>query len=217
MFLLHFSASGHRSRILWVRRPNHLSLAVKDKSKYERCLAEPNRYTGSVRIGTGLSLMTATKCIQEWIPTLTFPMLILQGSDDVVTSPMLAQALFDGAASTDKTLIVQEGGWHSLWFEPPASVSHTLHDVLQWLNARVGLPKGAVTAAVSVRRSAAELEIPHPHTSHLVYRLREPMDARTVHSDDDTARTVASEELTPEAAVMALGLQCTHDILVTAE
>jgi lysophospholipase len=59
--------------------------------------------------------------------------LILQGTDDVISDPEGGQLLHDRLGSTYKTLKLYDGLWHQLFNEPARDT--VLADLTHWLNA----------------------------------------------------------------------------------
>jgi hypothetical protein len=65
------------------------------------------------------------------------PFLVLHGEADTVTDPEVSRALYEGAASTDKTFKLYPGMWHGLTAgEPDENVELVFSDILAWLDQR---------------------------------------------------------------------------------
>jgi len=66
---------------------------------------------------------------------VTVPLLILQGTVDLVTDPETAKELYQMASSTDKELKLYEGFWHALLADPEKEKVYD--DMRQWLEKRL--------------------------------------------------------------------------------
>ena len=130
-------------------------LGYKDKGKQLRVQADKRGYTGRMRIRTGLQMRDATMQVQAAIPSITFPFVVFHGTGDVITRPEISIRLFDGAASSDKSLYLYEGAYHCLYWDTDAVKSTLMGDIIAWLDARIGLVTAAHVEAPVVLPSAA--------------------------------------------------------------
>jgi acylglycerol lipase len=65
------------------------------------------------------------------------PFFVLHGEADTVTDPEVSRALYQRAASTDKTIKLYPGMWHGLTAgEPDENVDAIFFDIVAWLNER---------------------------------------------------------------------------------
>jgi acylglycerol lipase len=65
------------------------------------------------------------------------PFFVLHGEADTVTDPEVSRALYQWAASTDKTIKLYPGMWHGLTAgEPDENVDAIFFDIVAWLNDR---------------------------------------------------------------------------------
>jgi acylglycerol lipase len=65
------------------------------------------------------------------------PFFVLHGEADTVTDPEVSRALYDRAASADKTIKLYPGMWHGLTAgEPDENVEAIFGDIVAWLNER---------------------------------------------------------------------------------
>jgi len=70
-------------------------------------------------------------------PQVTMPFFILHGEADTVTDPEVSRALYERAASTDKTIKLYPGMWHGLTAgEPDENVELVFSDIVSWLDKR---------------------------------------------------------------------------------
>jgi len=66
---------------------------------------------------------------------LTMPLLVLQGTEDLIVDPDASQALVGAAGSQDKQILWYDGLYHELFNE--VRNEDVLNDTVQWLDARV--------------------------------------------------------------------------------
>ncbi|KAK8692656.1 hypothetical protein V6N13_070263 [Hibiscus sabdariffa] len=97
--------------------------------------SDPLVYTGPLRVRTACELLRITSYLQQNVNRFTVPFLVLHGTDDTITDPQASQKLYEGAASTDKTIKLLQGLLHDLLFEPEREA--IADDIIQWLNCRV--------------------------------------------------------------------------------
>ena len=82
-------------------------------------------------------MQDVTKRISEGLSKFEAPFLVQHGLADRVTDPLLSQALYDEAASKDKSIRLYEGMWHSLTGgEPPENVQKVFDDSIEWILER---------------------------------------------------------------------------------
>ncbi|CAI0407376.1 unnamed protein product [Linum tenue] len=108
------------------------SVKVKDKLKVAEI--NPMRYRGKPRLGTVLELIRVTDCLGNRLRDVRVPFLVLHGSADVVTDPKVSRALYEEAASEDRTIKIYDGMLHSLLFgETDDNIAMVRRDILDWL------------------------------------------------------------------------------------
>ncbi|CAI0407373.1 unnamed protein product [Linum tenue] len=92
------------------------------------------RYRGKPRLGTVLELIRVTDCLGNRLRDVRVPFLVLHGSADVVTDPKVSRALYEEAASEDRTIKIYDGMLHSLLFgETDDNIAMVRRDILDWL------------------------------------------------------------------------------------
>lgn len=84
---------------------------------------------------TARELIAALDRIQQEMASLSIPLYVMHGSEDVVTDPEGSRELVARAASKDSTLRILEGGWHDLLHEPEHAVLEA--EIAAWLETRV--------------------------------------------------------------------------------
>jgi len=72
------------------------------------------------------------KHVAPGLPTLTLPVLLLHGTDDVIADPSTSRYVHDTIGSQDRTLKLYKGLWHQVFNEPKRQSVYT--DVNTWLN-----------------------------------------------------------------------------------
>jgi alpha-beta hydrolase superfamily lysophospholipase len=82
--------------------------------------------------------LEALSRIQAQQGELKAPLLVLHGAADTITHPEGSPELRLHARSTDKTLKLYDGLYHDLLHAPEKE--QVVHDLLQWLDARVVAP-----------------------------------------------------------------------------
>jgi alpha-beta hydrolase superfamily lysophospholipase len=98
----------------------------------------PFNYGRNPRLATARELIDVTQRIGASLSDFTAPFLVLHGTEDRVTDPQLSQALYNEATSTDKSIRLYEGMWHSLTCgESDANIDLVFRDVIGWILARV--------------------------------------------------------------------------------
>ncbi|KAJ7287891.1 hypothetical protein O6H91_14G040800 [Diphasiastrum complanatum] len=109
------------------------TVSFKEPWKRELAKLNPRRYSGKPRAGTALEFLRVVKEIDERLPEVTIPFLIVHGELDVVTDPDGCKALYARASSTDKTMHIYEGMWHQLVGEPPENMEKVFGEIYKWL------------------------------------------------------------------------------------
>ena len=96
--------------------------------------ADPLVYRGRVRAQMAAAMFRAMRRIEAGMPDITHPLLIKHGTADALVSPESSRALYERAASTDRTLKLYEGLYHEILNEPERD--EVVADMLAWLHAR---------------------------------------------------------------------------------
>ncbi|CAA7013753.1 unnamed protein product [Microthlaspi erraticum] len=124
----------------WAAMPDNkmIGKAIKDPEKLKIIASNPNRYTGKPRVGTMRELLRKTLYVQENFDRVTIPVLTVHGTADGVTCPSSSELLYEKASSSDKTLKLYEGMYHSLiQGEPDENAEIVLKDMREWIDERV--------------------------------------------------------------------------------
>ncbi|KAK2974349.1 hypothetical protein RJ640_021205 [Escallonia rubra] len=124
----------------WAMMPDNkmVGKAIRDPEKLKIIAGNPRRYTGPPRVGTMREVARVTEYIQNNFNKVTVPFLTAHGTADGVTCPTGSQMLNEKAASTDKTLKMYEGMYHSLiQGEADENANIVLGDMRAWIDERV--------------------------------------------------------------------------------
>uniref|UniRef100_M8B362 Serine aminopeptidase S33 domain-containing protein n=1 Tax=Aegilops tauschii TaxID=37682 RepID=M8B362_AEGTA len=134
--------------------PVVVTLLTQDPVKRENIRRNKLIYQDKPRLKTALELLRTSMDVEDSLSEVTMPFFILHGEADTVTDPEVSRALYDRAASTDKTIKLYPGMWHGLTAgEPDDNVELVFADIVAWLNKRSHHRKpehgGRVTSAPS--------------------------------------------------------------------
>lgn len=110
---------------------------------------DPLIYHGNGPARTAKELLKALGQIEEKMPEVDVPFIVLHGDKDVITNPDGSRQLFAKAKATDKTIQIYEGLFHDLLHEPEKD--RVYRDILAWLNNRS--PVKAEVKASSVKKA----------------------------------------------------------------
>lgn len=111
--------------------------AFKDPVKREKIRKNKLIYQDKPRLKTALELLRTSMDVEDSLSEVKMPFFILHGKADTVTDPEVSQALYERAASVDKTIKLYPGMWHGLTAgEPDENVEVIFADIVAWLNQR---------------------------------------------------------------------------------
>ncbi|KAK4432576.1 Caffeoylshikimate esterase [Sesamum alatum] len=118
--------------------PDIVDVAFRDpKVRYE-VRSNPYTYKGRPRLQTGYQLYAASVDLEQRLPEVSLPFIILHGEEDKVTDPSVSKWLYESARAADKTFKLYPGMWHSLSYgELPENLDTVFSDILEWLKHRV--------------------------------------------------------------------------------
>lgn len=107
----------------------------RDTEVVDAYVNDPLVFHGKTPARLGVELLSAMMRITVEIGKITLPMIIVQGSKDVLVDPSGAQMLFEKASSQDKTLKIYDGFYHEVFNEPEREL--VLKDVEEWLETKL--------------------------------------------------------------------------------
>lgn len=99
---------------------------------------DPLIYHGGVQVRWGYETLKALDAIHATVETVSFPFLIMHGSDDSIVSPAGSADFHRRAASRDKTLRTYAGLKHEILNEPREARHKVVADISAWIEARIG-------------------------------------------------------------------------------
>jgi len=107
----------------------------RDQSVVNAYENDPLVWRKGVRARLGHELLQASKQIQERCSSISLPILILHGTADRLTDPKGSQLLMEKAASSDKQLIMSDGGYHELHNDP--GKEEIMQQIVDWMSQRI--------------------------------------------------------------------------------
>ncbi|MGA2368895.1 MAG: lysophospholipase [Dehalococcoidia bacterium] len=102
-----------------------------DKAVVEAYDKDPLVYRGKITARLGSELFTAMSKLEQQMPTITLPLLIMQGSKDQLVNKEGSKLLYAKAGSPDKTLKIYDGFYHEIFNEPDRA--RVFADLDAWL------------------------------------------------------------------------------------
>lgn len=120
-----------------VPRNNMIGKALKDPAKAKIIMRNPRRYKGQARVGTMRQLCRMCDIFAKRCGEIVIPFLVVHGTADNITAPEGSQMLYEKAKSSDKTIQLYEGMYHSLiQAETDENSERVLSDIRAWLDER---------------------------------------------------------------------------------
>lgn len=108
-----------------------LSRLAEEVAAYE---SDDGMYHGKVPIRTAATMLSQAASMWPLYSRWSLPTLVLHGTQDKLADPLGSQRFFDTIQSTDKTLVLEDGGYHELLNDEPRDKFREL--ILAWLRAR---------------------------------------------------------------------------------
>ena len=102
-----------------------------DKAVVEAYDNDPLVYRGKVTARLAAEMLSTMSKVEAQLPSITLPLLILQGSDDRLVNQAGARILYEKAGSKDKTLKIYDGFYHEVHNEP--GNAKVFADIEAWL------------------------------------------------------------------------------------
>lgn len=113
-------------------------MAFRDPKKLQQTKYNAIAYKGNPRLRTAVEMLRTTQEIEQRLPEVSLPLLILHGEADIVTDPSVSKALHEQACSTDKKLHLYKDSYHALLEgEPDEIIYQVLGDIITWLDNHV--------------------------------------------------------------------------------
>ena len=105
----------------------------RDPEVVARYDSDPLNYRGKLPARTGAEILSTAQNLPNRLGNLTLPLLILQGTDDKLVSPVSATIVEENVGSSDLTVKRYEGLYHEVLNEPEKD--DVIADVVSWLGA----------------------------------------------------------------------------------
>lgn len=108
-----------------------------DLERAKVVLMNPRRYALPARVGTMRQITRLCKIFMQRAGEISTPFLVMHGTSDTCTAHEGSQMLIDKAKSSDKTIHLYEGFYHSLiQCELKDNRERVLADLRMWIDAR---------------------------------------------------------------------------------
>lgn len=111
------------------------STISRDQAVVDAYHADPLVYNGKIPARTGGELNRVFKYLQQQVKKVNVPILIMHGDADQLTNPKGSERLYQGIASTDKTLKWWPGLYHEIFNEPEQDV--VIAFMQSWIKERL--------------------------------------------------------------------------------
>ena len=111
------------------------STISRDEEVVAAYVNDPLVYRGKVRARLGGELIKTMRALPHQLSEITLPILIMHGTEDRLSEPHSSEMLYQGVASTDKTLNLYQGFYHEVFNEPGRE--QVLADMEAWLIAHI--------------------------------------------------------------------------------
>lgn len=105
----------------------------RDKAVVEAYDKDPLVFRGKITARLGSELFSTMAKVEPQMPTITLPVLIMQGSGDKLVSHEGSKTLYEKAGSKDKTLKMYDGFYHEIFNEQERA--KVFADLDAWLDS----------------------------------------------------------------------------------
>ena len=92
---------------------------------------DPLVFRGKIPVRTGTELIRIIQLLEESMPGITLPVLIVHGTEDRLSAPEGSTMLYERIGSGDKTLKLYEDFYHEVFNEPDRN--SVFRDMEEWL------------------------------------------------------------------------------------
>ncbi len=116
-------------------QPLDTTLLSHDKQVVDTYNSDPLVFHGNMTARIASEMINTMAEVEPKIPTITVPLLVIQGADDKIVDPAGAKMLYEKAASKDKTIKIYDGFYHESFNE--IEKARPLADVQAWLDSQV--------------------------------------------------------------------------------
>ncbi len=103
----------------------------RDPQTVEQFRGDPDIFHGRFSVHIGAEILRAGRASQREYGAIDVPLLVLQGTGDVIVSPEGAKGLIQEVASQKKKLSLYDGWYHDLLGEPNRGL--LIEEIIDWL------------------------------------------------------------------------------------
>lgn len=114
----------------------HLERISRDPAVVRAYNEDPLVHRSPVKARLAAEWLTTMEWVQERLPSLRLPLLVMQGAEDGLVDPACGPQVYDRAGSPDKTLKTYDRLWHEIFNEPERE--RVMDDMIAWLEERAG-------------------------------------------------------------------------------
>ena len=110
---------------------------TRDKDWVQRIKNDKSHWHGGVKLRQGYAVLKSVPVVENNLPNFKTPIFIQQGSGDKICLPSGSEKLHRLVSSTDKTLEMYDGAFHSLFIELEDVKKEVYDDQLKWILERI--------------------------------------------------------------------------------
>ena len=117
---------------------NFRDLSYKLKERRNIVMSAPTSFDRHLRLTTARELLDTTIRISKLLVSFDAPFLVQHGKSDMITDPKLSQLMYDESSSTDKSIKLYDGMWHTITSgEPEENINLVFTDAIAWIIERI--------------------------------------------------------------------------------
>jgi alpha-beta hydrolase superfamily lysophospholipase len=110
-------------------------LISHDQAEVQKYDEDPLVYHSGIPARTAYQLLRMMKQTEDQMAAFDYPVLILHGTDDLLTNPKGSEFLYEKSTSEDKTLKIYPGLYHELLNE--FDKEKIMGEILEWVKSRM--------------------------------------------------------------------------------
>ncbi|MBX2814934.1 MAG: lysophospholipase [Saprospiraceae bacterium] len=111
------------------------SLISRDPEVVQKYDSDPLVYRDGIKAGYAAAVLKTIRKVNQRLPSLLTPMLVMHGSKDKIADPIGSRRLAEEVASKDVTFKVMEGCFHEILNDPGKEARFEL--LTEWLLERI--------------------------------------------------------------------------------
>ncbi|XP_052242465.1 monoglyceride lipase-like [Dreissena polymorpha] len=109
----------------------------RDEAFVKRYKEDPLVFYETVKCGWALAYLHALAQITSSFQDMTWPFIVIHGSEDTICEMEGSQLLYDKAASKDKQIKIFDGAFHQVHNDTPEVKKETQKTISQWIAERL--------------------------------------------------------------------------------